>query len=82
MKDNPRNITLTEVSPGKLIQESTRAFLHGGAPCALLTNVIAGARAYIAQSGVVEDMNFVEGFISDLEALQKKWKEKYDEYYK
>jgi hypothetical protein len=82
MKSNPRNITLPEVSPGKLIQESTRAFLHGGAPCALLTNLIVGAREYIKQSGVVEDMNFVEGFISDLEALQKKWKEKGDEYYK
>lgn len=81
-KRNPRDITLTEVSPGKLIQESTRAFLHGGAPCALVSNLIVGARAYIAQSGVVEDMNFVEGFISDLEALQKKWKEKNDEYYK
>lgn len=82
MNRNLRQITLPEVSPGKLLQETTRAFLHGGAPCALLSNLIVGAREYVKQSGVVEDMNFVEGFISDLEALEKKWKAKHDEYYR
>jgi hypothetical protein len=41
-----RRITLPETNVGELLEETVRAFLHGGNPSAMLTRIIAGMGYY------------------------------------
>jgi len=80
-ENNVRQVKLPEVHTGELMTEVVRAFLHGGAPSAMVSRLIKGVDEFIAQSGVTEDINLMEGMRSDLIVLRAAWRKKEDEHH-
>lgn len=76
-----RDVTLPVDDVGALLTEVSRAFLNGGAPCALLGRVIAGCEAFETQATCIEDRDFVRVFRSQLVAMRAQWRRNAEHVY-
>ena len=69
-KFDQKSVRLPEVRKGDLLQEVTRAYLHGSMPSALVRRVLDGVEEFVLEANQnPEDTKFTREFVARLAAF-------------